>query len=124
MSGKSISVLWGRSHINHFTTRDNNKLPTFVSLFLDGIAWATDAMLVSWKGMWAYAFPLVPKVLVKIKAELVAHSSSAVVAKKSLVTRPTGVEHGAAPGAHTLGKTANAAQIKHIPSGSAGAPVS
>ena len=38
------------------------------------------------------------------------HSSSTVVSKKSLVTRPTGVEHGATPVAPTLlGKTANAA---------------
>ena len=47
------------------------------------------------------------------------HSISTVVAKMSLVTRPTGVEHGA-----TLGKTASAGQVERIPSESTGAPAS
>ena len=54
--------------------RDNCKLPTFVLLFPDRMAWATDAMSISWKRMWAYAFPLfplVPKLLVKIRGEQV-----------------------------------------------------
>ena len=51
-------------------------------------------------------------------------SSSTVVAKKSLVTRLSRVEHGAALGTPTHEKTANAAQIDCIPSESAGAPAS
>ena len=47
-----------------------------------------------------------------------------MVAKKSLVTQTTGVEHVAAPATPTLGKTANAAQVERIPSESAGAPAS
>ena len=38
------------------------------------MAWETNAMSLSWKGMWVYAFPpflLVAKVLAKIRAELV-----------------------------------------------------
>ena len=60
---------WGRPHIDLFTTRDNCKLPTFVSPFPDKMAWAMEAMSILWKGMWAYAFPLVPKVLSKIRKE-------------------------------------------------------
>ena len=96
-----------------FATRDNHKLPTFMSLFPDGMAWAVDVMSLSRKGMWAYPFspfPLVPKVLAKIRAELV----------EIVLVALTGVEHGAP----TLGKTANAAQVECIPSKSAGAPAS
>ena len=68
---KSIWALWGIPHINLFVTRDNCKLPTFVSPFPDGGAWATDAMFFSWKGMWTYAFRLVPKVLAKMREQQV-----------------------------------------------------
>ena len=43
------------------------------------------------------------------------HSSSAVVAKTPLVTRIARIEHGTAPGAPALGKTANATQVSCIP---------
>ena len=70
---EAIWALWGRPHIDLFATRDNRKIDTFVSPFPDEWAWATDAMSISWKGMWAYAFPpipLLPKVLRKIREEL------------------------------------------------------
>ena len=44
-------------------------MPIFVSPFLHKMAWATDALSISWNGIWAYAFPLlplIPKVLQKI----------------------------------------------------------
>ena len=86
--------------------RDHHKLPTFVSPFPDGSAWAMDAMLISWMGMWAYTFPpfpLVPKVLAKKVRNKLRSSSSTVVAKAHLGTRLTRVERGAAPGASVLG---------------------
>ena len=44
-------------------------MPTFVSLFLDKMAWATNTFSIEWNEMWAYTFPLLPllpKVLQKI----------------------------------------------------------
>ena len=49
-------------------------------------------------------------------------SGSTVVAKKSLVTGFTRVEHGAAQGAPALGKTAEATQVSCIPQEYAGSP--
>ena len=45
---------------------------TFVSPFHDPLAWAVDAMSLSWEGMLAYAFPPIPlllKVLLKMEKE-------------------------------------------------------
>ena len=57
---EAIWALWGRPHIDLFATSDNHKIDTFVSPFPDELAWATDAMSISWQGMWAYAFPPTP----------------------------------------------------------------
>ena len=43
-----------------------------VTNFPDEMAWAMDGMSISWKRIWVYTFhlfPLVPKVLVKIREE-------------------------------------------------------
>ena len=59
-------------HTDLFATKLNNQLPTFVSPFRDGIAWAVDAISLSWERMLAYAFPpisLLLKVLLKIEKE-------------------------------------------------------
>ena len=121
-----IWALWGRLHIDLFITRDNHKLLAFLSQFLDAMAWATDAMSLSWKGMWTYAFPLfplVPKVLVKIRAELVEIILVALWWPKRVWSLNL-LELSMEPprGAPTLGKTVNAAQVECIPSKSAGAP--
>ena len=73
---KWVKSLWEAPMIDLFATRWNNKLPTFVSPVPDPLAWAVDALSISWDGMVAYAFPptiLVPKVVAKIR------ESSAVV---------------------------------------------
>jgi hypothetical protein len=36
----------------------NHKLDTFVSPVPDPLTYAVDAMSISWKGMFAYAFPM------------------------------------------------------------------
>lgn len=59
-------------NIDLFATRENRKLPVFCSPFPDQLAWATDALSVTWKGMFAYAFPppvLIPQVLQKVRKE-------------------------------------------------------
>ena len=53
----AISLLWGRHHMDLFATSLNHKLYTFVSPVPDPLAYAVDAMSISWKGMFAYAFP-------------------------------------------------------------------
>ena len=71
---QAIWSLWGQPHIDLFATRDNHKLPTFVSPFPDPMAWASDALAIKWDGMWAYAFPpiqLIPRVLRKVREEQV-----------------------------------------------------
>lgn len=58
--------------IDLFATRFNNKLTTFISPIPDPLAFAVDALTVSWKGMWAYAYPppaIIPLVLNKIQSE-------------------------------------------------------
>ena len=58
-------------HIDLFATRDNCKMLTFMSPFLDEMAWATDALAIKCM-KWVYAFPLLPllpKVLQKIREE-------------------------------------------------------
>ena len=55
-----------------FATRDNFKLPTFISPLPDELAWAVDAFTISWEGLRAYAYPptpLLPCVLAKLRQE-------------------------------------------------------
>jgi hypothetical protein len=52
-----ISLLWGRPHLDLFATSLNHKLDTFASSVPDPLAYAVDAMSISWKGMFSYAFP-------------------------------------------------------------------
>jgi ribonuclease HI len=62
--------LWGRPHVDLFATRDNAKLPTYVSPLPDEQAWKQDALSFPWTGLWAYAFPpfaLMPIVLQKMR---------------------------------------------------------
>ena len=71
---QAIWGLWGRPLIDLFATRENNKLPTFVSPYPDEMAFATDALSLSWNGLWAYAYPptpLLPRVLAKVRSETV-----------------------------------------------------
>jgi hypothetical protein len=61
---------WGTPQIDLFATRFNNKCPQFVSPVPDPLALATDAMSLSWEGMWGYAYPphqIMSKVLAKLR---------------------------------------------------------
>ena len=62
-----IFHIWGKPHLDLFATRLNGKLPLFVSPVLDPEAYATDALSLSWRGMWAYAFPPFPLILPCLK---------------------------------------------------------
>ncbi|KAK2180888.1 hypothetical protein NP493_422g02003 [Ridgeia piscesae] len=55
-----------------FATRWNHKLPLFVSPVPDPSAMAVDALSMSWKALWAYAYPppaLLPRVLEKAQQD-------------------------------------------------------
>jgi hypothetical protein len=68
----AISLLWGRPHLDLFATSLNRKLDTFVSPVPDPLAYAVDAMSISWKGIFAYAFPpfrFLSQVLQKVARE-------------------------------------------------------
>ena len=67
-----ISLLWGRPHLDLFATSLNHKLDTFASSVPDPLAYAVDAMSISWKGMFSYAFPpfrFLSQVLQKVARE-------------------------------------------------------
>jgi hypothetical protein len=62
--------MWGKPHVDLFATRENAKLPTFVSPLPDALAWKQDALSFPWTGLWAYAFPpfnMVATVLQKMR---------------------------------------------------------
>jgi len=48
---------WGKPNLDLFATRLNNRLPVWVSPMADPQAVGVDALSMSWKGMFAYAFP-------------------------------------------------------------------
>jgi hypothetical protein len=58
-----IFVRLGRPDLDLFASRDNCKLQTFVSPERDQTAFASDAMSLAWRGMYAYAFPPTPLLL-------------------------------------------------------------
>lgn len=62
----------GTPCIDLFATAENKKLSVYCSPFSNMKAFQIDALAISWKGMYAYAFPppiLVPKVLHKLREE-------------------------------------------------------
>ena len=66
---KLICTRWHRPQIDLFAKRFNNKLAQFVSPFLDPLAWAVDALSLSWGDLDPYAFPPVAS-LGKVVAKL------------------------------------------------------
>ncbi|XP_071160985.1 uncharacterized protein [Mytilus edulis] len=69
---KAVTLHWGSPQIDLFATSLNHKLLTFVSLVPDPKSFAVDAMSLSWKGMFGYAFPpfrFLSPVLQKIAGE-------------------------------------------------------
>ena len=70
---QTLFQMWDRPQVDLFATRDNCKLPIYVSPVRDPQAFAVDAMSTDWRGMFAYAYPpapLLPLVLQKIQASL------------------------------------------------------
>jgi hypothetical protein len=54
---KTLWSVWGRPSIDLMATHLNTQLPTFVSPFPHDLAFAVDAMSLSWDRMEAYIFP-------------------------------------------------------------------
>ena len=54
---KALCITWDTPNLDLFATRLNNRLPVFVSPMADPLAVDVYAMSMSWKGMYAYAFP-------------------------------------------------------------------
>ena len=68
----SLCITWDKPNVDLFATRMNNRLPVFVSPMADPLALDVDAMSISWKGMYAYAFPpfvMLGRVLEKVQRE-------------------------------------------------------
>ena len=58
--------------VDLFATRDNARLPRFISPFPDPLAWETDALSLQWHDLLAYAYPptaILSEVLKKIRSE-------------------------------------------------------
>ena len=53
----ALSITWDTPNVDLFATRLNNRFAVFVSAMADPLAVEVDAMSISWKGMYAYAFP-------------------------------------------------------------------
>ena len=51
-----------RPLVDLFVTRDNNRLPLYVSPVYDAAAWAVDVLLFAWDQLVAYAYP--PPILI------------------------------------------------------------
>ena len=62
-----VFIIWGTPHTNLFATRLNKRLLEFVSPVLAPEPYATDAMSLIWKGMWAYPFPPFPLILPSLR---------------------------------------------------------
>ena len=66
-----IFAIWGRPHLDLMAIRLSAQLPTFVSPVPDDLAFAVDAMSLSWDHMDAYVFPPWPMIQgVLTKAQL------------------------------------------------------
>ena len=64
--------IWDKPNIDLFATYINKKMEVYVSPIPDPAAFEVDALSISWKGMYAYAYPptaILPKVLAKVKSE-------------------------------------------------------
>ncbi|MEL7079455.1 MAG: reverse transcriptase domain-containing protein, partial [Cyanobacteria bacterium J06582_2] len=62
----SLWRLWGTPHLDAFATRDNHRLPLFVSPVRDSLAWSVDARVLDWNDAFLYAYPplsMIPEVL-------------------------------------------------------------
>ena len=65
----SIFHQWEKPSVDLFATRLNNRLPIWISPMADPRAMGVDALSISWKGMYGYAFPpfiLLTKVVEKV----------------------------------------------------------
>ena len=74
----SLCITWNKPNVDLFATCLNNSLPVFVSPMADPLAVEVDAMSISWKGMYAYAFPpfvmlgrVIEKILIDHPCELI-----------------------------------------------------
>ena len=53
----ALFLAWGKPNVDLFATRLNNRLPMWISPMADPQALGIDAMSMSWKVMFTYAFP-------------------------------------------------------------------
>ena len=68
----SLWKVWDRPNLDLFATHLNKKMEVFVSPIPDPAAYDVDALSISWKGMYAYAYPptaILPKVLAKARED-------------------------------------------------------
>lgn len=54
---QKLASIWFQPEVDLFSTRWNHKLPRFISLAPDPLAWDRDALSFSWQGGSWYAYP-------------------------------------------------------------------
>ena len=59
----ALGITWDTPNVDLFATRLNNRFAVFVSSMADPLAVEVDAMSISWKGMYAYAYAFPPFVM-------------------------------------------------------------
>ena len=78
---------WGMPQVDLFATRFNHKCQLFVSPVPDSLAMGTDALSISWEGLWAYAFPP-HQILSKVLAKMRQHSCQLIIIAPLWPKRP------------------------------------
>ena len=67
-----LCQMWGKPQVDLFASRNNNKLPTYVSWKPEPNSWKVDAFTFSWHNLFYYVFPpfsLVGRVARKLKMD-------------------------------------------------------
>ena len=70
---RALWRLWGTPQVDLFATCQTTRLAVFCSPVPDPRAWAVDALLQQWDGLWLYAFPplaLIRQVLAKLRSSV------------------------------------------------------
>lgn len=89
-----IASLWFQPEVDLFGTRWNHKLPKFVCLAPDALAWERDALSLDWKGGSWYAYPPFGLLLKITKATVQTSFGGSMETKNKLVSLGSRVVNG------------------------------
>ena len=120
LEGDLIFQQWGHPILDLFATRFNTKCATFVSLTPDHRAVFTDALAMSWEGIFACAFPSPPANLLPGHPEIQPnrtmspHFGGHILAQTSVVRGSTEADGGQTHSSSPMGENAEVAKIQCV----------